>query len=141
MVEKLKVDLSYLVFAWQDESEHAAYYLDTDTGSVVLVQRDLDDVDELREEIELQPNRFLYVPKADPRQVELDLFDFVFTVADEKLKTLLTLAMEAPDKAGSVRTILGKYPEQSERLRKWRDDIALQRVFKWLHAHDLEVEP
>lgn len=138
MVTRLDIDLDYLVFAWQDESAHAAYYLDSDTGSVVLVQRDLDDLDDLREEIELQPNRFLYVPKPDRQQSELDLFDYVFTVPDEKLKGLLSVAMEAPDKIGSLKAVLSRYPEEKRRLEQWQAAIAADRVRKWLAAHDLE---
>src|SRR5690242_7555606 len=97
-MNKLQIDMDYLLFAWQDDSPDTAYYLDTDTGSVLLVQRDLDDVDELRDEIELQPSRYLYVAKPNPDQPELDLSDFIYTVNDAHLKDLLSVAYESVNK-------------------------------------------
>jgi hypothetical protein len=137
-VEELQIDLNYLVFAWQDDSPDTAYYLDSDTGSVVLVQRDLEDVDELREEIELHPNRFLYVPKPDPLQPELDLSDYVFTVSDVQLRQKLEVAEEGRDKFRSCKKILQEHPEELARWEKWREDAVRERVRKWLFAHNLQ---
>jgi hypothetical protein len=137
-MEELQIDFEYLVWAWQDDSPDTAYYLDSDTGSVVLVQRDLDDVDELREEIELQPNRYKYVPKPDPLQPQLDLSDFVFTVTDEHLRQKLEVAEESRDKFLSCKKILQDHPEELARWEKWRQDAVRERVRKWLHAHNLQ---
>jgi hypothetical protein len=140
MVDKLQIDMNYLLFAWQDDSPHASYYLDTDTGSVLLVQRDLDDLDELREEIELQPARYLYVPKPDVNQPELDLSDFIFTVADGHLRDLLSVACEGNNKLGSCRTILAEHSGELKRWEKWRQDAARERVRRWLAANNIEAE-
>lgn len=138
-MEKLHVDFEYLVFAWQDDSPDTAYYLDSDTGSVVLVQRDLDDVDELRDEIELHPNRYLYVPKPDPLQPQLDLSDYIYTVSDEHLKSQLETAAEGRDKFGDCKRILKQHPEELGRWEKWRQDAVKERVRKWLAAHNLQA--
>lgn len=137
-MEQLHIDFEYLVFAWQDDSPDTAYYLDSDTGSVVLVQRDLDDVDELREEIELQPNRYLYVPKPDPLQPELDLSDYVFTVSNAELRQKLEVAEEGRDKFRSCKKILQDHPDELARWEKWRQDAVRERIRKWLHAHNLQ---
>jgi hypothetical protein len=138
-VTKLEIDVNYLLFAWQDDSPDTAYYLDSDTGSVVLVQRDLEDLDELREEIELHPNRFIYVPKPDPLQPELDLSDYIFTVADPELKAQLEVAAEGRDKFGSCKRILSERPEELARWKSWQEAAVKERVRKWLAAHDLEA--
>ena len=132
--------MNYLLFAWQDDGPDSAYYLDTDTGSVLLVQRDLDDLDELRQEIELQPARFLYVPKASVEHLLLDLTDFIYTIADEKLKAMMTVALESGDRVGACALILGKYPAEMDRWKRFRGDAASERVRKWLNAHDLEAD-
>jgi len=137
MLHKLNIDLDYLLFAWQDDSQQSSYYLDTDTGSVVLVTRDLDDLDELRQEIELQPARFLYVPKLSDDQKLLDLTDFIFTVPDQKLKAMMEVACEGRDPFGACRTIMGQHPEELARWKTWQQDAAKERVRKWLAAHDL----
>lgn len=136
-MNELEIDLEYLVFAWQDDSHDTAYYLDSDTGSVVLVQRDLEDIDELRDEIELHPNRFLYVPKPDPLQPELDLSDFIFTITDPSLKAQLEVAAEGRNKFADCKKILRERPEEFDRWEKWQTDAVRERVRKWLAAHDL----
>ncbi len=139
-MNKLQLDQEYLIFAWQDDSPDTAYYLDSDTGSVLLVQRDLDDVDELRDEIELQPARYLYVPKADPNEVVLDLSDFIFTVADEKVKGLLSVAYESPKKLAACKTILSQHPQELKRWEGFRKDAVKERVRRWLAANDIEAQ-
>jgi Uncharacterised protein family (UPF0158) len=140
MVEKLQIDMDYLLFAWQDDSPDTAYYLDSDTGSVLLVQRDLDDLDELRDEIETQPARYLYVPKPNHDQPELDLSDFIYTVADKHLQDLLSVAYEGINKLGGCKTILTGHAEELKRWEKWRQDAARERVRRWLAANNLEAE-
>jgi hypothetical protein len=138
-MNKIPIDLDYLIFAWQDDSPDSAYYLDSDTGSVLLVQRDLDDLDELRQEIELQPNRFLYVPKPPPEQVELDLSDFIFTISDQHLKDILSMALESPNKVAACKSVLAKHTEEMQRWRKFRQDAVRERVRRWLAANDIEM--
>jgi hypothetical protein len=138
-MEQLEIDLNYLCWAWQDDSPDTAYYLDSDTGSVVLVQRDLEDLDELREEIELQPNRYLYVPKPDPLQPGLDLSDYIFTVGQPDLKQRLEVAQQGRDKFVSCKKILQEHPEELARWEKWQQDAIRERVRKWLHAHNLQA--
>jgi len=137
-MNKLEIDFDYLIFAWRDDSPDTAYYLDSDTGSVVLVQRDLEDIEDLRDEIEMHPNRYLYVPKPDSLQPQLDLFDFIFTISDPELKAQLTVAAEGHDKFGGCRRVLRDYPEETARWDKWQLDAVRERVRKWLAAHDLE---
>jgi hypothetical protein len=138
-MNKLQIDMNYLLFAWQDDSPDTGYYLDTDTGSVLLIQRDLEDVDELRDEIELQPARYLYVPKPDPMQPELDLSDFIYAVPDAHLKDLLSVAYEGTNRLSGCRSILAKHPEELQRWEKWRQDAVRERVRRWLAANNLEA--
>ena len=138
---ELKIDMDALAFAWEDPASDSTYYLDTDTGSIVMVRPDLEDVGELREEIELQPNRFLFIPKPKPNHVELDLSDFCFTLSDAKLKTILEMAMESPNKYAAVRSVLQKAPEEWERWEDWKKQSSRQRALRWLEAQDVKALP
>jgi hypothetical protein len=136
----LAIDINYLLFAWQDSSEDSQYYLDIETGSVLLLQPDLDDINELMKEIEFHPNRYLYIPKPNVEQSELDLFDFIHTVEDGHLKSLLLIAAETKDKIYSCRNLLAKYPHE---LKRWQDFVSLQtisRIKKWLKANNIQFE-
>lgn len=137
-MEKLFVDIDQLVFAWQDATPENAYYLDLDTGSVILVCPELDDIDDLRDEIESEPGRFLFLPKEDPQKIELDMTDFVVAVTDEKLKQSLLEAMERRITYETMEQLLKEEPRERQRLKDWQKLNARQRVFKWLAAHAIE---
>lgn len=137
-LQKLQLDFEYLIFAWEDDSHDTAYYLDSETGSVVLVQQDLEDLDEIRDEIELHPNRFLYVPKPSQDQLVLDLSDFIFTVAEKNLQDQLQTAYEGTNKFWACTDILAKHPDEKARWKEWRHTAARERARKWLNAHNIE---
>ncbi len=138
MIE-LQLDMNELAFAWEDPNSHTHYYLDSETGSIIMVQQDLDDISEIREEIELQPNRYLFIPKPKDNQLELDLSDFCFTITDAKLKSILEMAMEAPNKYAAVRSVLQKADGQWERWEDWKKQSARQRALRWLEAHGIKA--
>lgn len=131
-LEPLSVNLEELAHAWKDESELTAYYVDTETGSVVMVHSEFDDLNELKVEIELQPNRYLYVPRSGKRQLDLDLHDFIYSVPDEAVRAQLNVALDAPDKFHSCRHILGKHEGLLARWEAWLHLNARQRAVRWL---------
>ncbi|MBY0550114.1 MAG: UPF0158 family protein [Candidatus Obscuribacterales bacterium] len=138
-VHKLDIDIAELSFAFEDPSSDSHYYLDLETGSLILIRPDLDDLSELREQVETENNRYLYVPKPAPNQVDLDLTDFLMAISDEKLKSLLPVAMEARDKFAACRALLGQFPGQSEKWQEWRKQGARQRALRWLEAQGIAI--
>lgn len=137
-MEKLQLDFEYLVFAWEDDSPDTSYYLDSETGSVILVQEDLEDLGDIKDEIELQPARFLYVPKPDHDRLVLDLGDFVYSVPDAGLQQQLQTAFEGTNKFWACTDILKKHPEEMNRWKQWRNNAARERAKRWLAAHNIE---
>lgn len=138
-IHKLDIDIAELSYAFEDPSSDSHYYLDLETGSLILVRPDLDDLGELREQVETENNRYLYVPKPAPNQVDLDLMDFLLAVSDEKLKSLLPVAMEARDKFAACRALLGQFPGQPEKWQEWRKEGARQRALRWLEAQGITL--
>lgn len=135
-MRELDVDLDELSFAWQDPASQSSYYLDIDTGSVILVCPELDDLGELRSEIELQPDRYLFVPKPSVKQLELDLMDFVYALDDPKIKSIVEVALESPNKLKAAEAALS----QSGLISRWQDWIkqsSRQRALRWLEAQGL----
>ncbi len=109
MVER-KIDFSYLVFCWQDDSPDNAYYLDRKTGDVRLVNQHLLDLRQLTDEIEKDRERYLYVPKPDKTDMLSDLHDFQHEVSSEQLKRLLSVAFESPHVLLAFKKILQDDP-------------------------------
>ena len=139
-MKELELDMAQLAFAWEDPAADSHYYLDVETGSVIMVRPDLDDISEIRSEIEMEPDRFLFIPKPKDNQLELDLTDFTFTITDEKEKSMVELAMEAPNKYASLRAILQKFPGEWERWEEWKKQSGRQRALRWLEANEIKVK-
>lgn len=138
-MKELQIDMAQLSYAWEDPNRDSHYYLDLDTGSIIMVRRDLEDGGDLRAEIEMEQERFVFIPKPKENQLELDLSDFVYTISDSKLKVLLELAMEAPNKYASVRSVLQKAPGEWERWEEWKKQAGRQRALRWLEAHEIKA--
>lgn len=134
MVER-RIDKAHLVFCWQDDSPDNAYYLDLKTGDVKLVNRHLLDLGELTDEIEKSRERYLYLPKPDPKALIKDLHEFEETVEADEIKRVLPVAFESPHVLSAFRKILSKQPGEVERLNEFLEHKVLKRVNSWLKAN------
>lgn len=115
----MPVDIERLIFAWRDPSIDNLYYLDLETGGVRLVNRTLDDVKDLTDEIEIERNRFLYLPKPDKDQIKDDLKDFMASINDQNLLRILEIAFESPHVYSSFLKILDSQEEEKNRLEEF----------------------
>ncbi len=138
-LQELDIDLAQLAFAFEDPASDSHYYLDLEMGSVILIRPDLDDVSELREDVETEHTRYLYVPKPAENQIELDLMDFVHVISDANLIELLPVALEARDKFSACHGLFSKFPGQLEKWKDWRKQGARQRALRWLEAQGIKI--
>jgi hypothetical protein len=138
-MRELELNFDDLSFAFEDPASDSSYYLDLDTGSIIMVRHDLDDVSDLRGQIELEPERYVFIPKPNENQLELDVQDFAFRVTDPKLKSMIELALESPNKYASLRAVLQKFPGEMENWQEWKKQGARQRALRWLEAHDIKM--
>ena len=134
-MEKLTIDMSYLIFAWQDDSPDNLYYLDVTTGDITLVNRNLLDLRELTDEIEQDRERYLYLPKPAPDELKQDLIDFMRTVQDAKIKATLEMAFESPHLLSAFKKIVSSDADELKRLEEFRTDKTRARIEKWLKAN------
>lgn len=138
-MKELAIDIAELAFAWEDPASDSNYYLDLDTGSIIMVRPELDDVSEIRGEIEMEPERYLFIPKPKENQLELDLSDFSSALSDPQQKTMIELAMESPNRYAALRAVLQKFPGQWERWEDWKKQSGRQRALRWLEAHEIKA--
>ncbi|HEY9713206.1 MAG TPA: UPF0158 family protein [Chroococcales cyanobacterium] len=136
----LKLDLKELMFAYRDDGPDNAYYLDTTTGAIKLVNRSLFDLRELTDEVERHRYKYKYVPKPDRREVPDDLRAFMSTVEDEKLKNILSMAFESPHVLSSFKKIIESSPEERARLDNFLNRLTRERLETWLKANFIEYQ-
>lgn len=138
MESTLKLDLSELIYAWQDDSPDNAYYLDIESGIVKLVNRNLLDLRDLTDEIEQDRHKFRYVPKPSKEQLVLDLKEFWSTVTDDKLRNILSMAFENPHLLSSFKKILEGNPSELQRFEEYRQNKTQKRIEEWLQSHGIK---
>ncbi len=133
----LKLELSELEFAWQDDTQDNAYYLDIESGVVKLVNRNLLDLRDLTDEIEQDRHKFLYMPKPEKEQLVVDLKEFYSSVQDDKLRNVLSRAFESPHLVSSFKNILESNPSELKRFEEYRQSKTKMRIEEWLKSHAL----
>lgn len=130
-----KLDMEYLLFAWQDSSPDKAYYLDIESGDVLLVEQDLLDIDDLTDMIEGDHDRYLYIPKPDSAEARSDMYDFIAIMGDAEIKRFLTVAFESSDPVYACKTVLKKTPDHLKAWEEFSRQRVGQRVNEWLQAN------
>jgi hypothetical protein len=138
-MKAIDIDFDSLLFAYRDDSVDNAYYLDTEYGSIRLVHRQLKDLQDLTDEIEIFHDRFLYVPKISKETVLDDLHDFMNTVEDISFRRLLVVAFESPVVIDSFRKITAQNPVVRQQLENYLQNKAKARLLSWLAANALTI--
>jgi hypothetical protein len=154
-MNKLKVDLPGLMAAFEDASWETSYYLDLETGEVImLTDEELGYVDEppnwplpewqqeaakRAEEIWCDgEERYLRVPDADSREGYGDMEDFITTVENEHLRELLWVAVQGRGAFRRFKDVLHGYPRERERWFDFGDTQVRRRVLDWLESEGIE---
>ncbi len=138
-MKKIDIDFDYLLFAYQDDSQDNIYYLDTEYGSIRLVHRQLEDLRDLTDEIEIFHDRFLYIPKAGKEEVLNDLRNFMNDIKDAQLSKLLAVAFESPLVLDSFKKIVAQNIAVRQQLDTYLQGKAKERLIAWLTANALVV--
>ncbi len=136
-MKAIRVDMPYLLLAWEDEAPDNSYYLDTASGVVKLVHQNLLDLRDLTDEIEKDRQRFLYVPKPDRKELLKDLRDYMKLIQDKSILPVLEMAFESPHVLSSFRKILEKHPGEAQLFTDFRHTQMRLRIDQWLAANNL----
>jgi Uncharacterised protein family (UPF0158) len=138
----VQVDLEELQFAMEDASFEHRYFLDTETGEVILVSELFDD-DEAREQLaridEAEPGRYLQVPHADSHEGYGDMQDFIATVRDEHLQELLEVAIQGPGAFRRFKDVLARHAAEQQRLFDFQAARSEARAREWLAEEGCEA--
>jgi Uncharacterised protein family (UPF0158) len=136
----LPVDLEELSIAFEAFGADLHWYLDTETGAVILLNREYDPADHqglTPVEIETNTLRFVPVPKSDSVTVAKDMFNFAISVADSQLKESLELALSTPRPDKYFKKALSWLPEQQARWHAFHLEACRQRVLSWLRQQGI----
>ncbi len=130
----LKIDFDELCSAVEDNSYENEYYLDRETGEILLLSEYVDDEErgKLKDRIDDNPDRYERIPKAEPREGYEDMQAFIATVDDERLAELLEVAVNGRGAFRRFKDVLLNYPEARERWFQFQDNRIQERAREWL---------
>lgn len=136
-LKALPVDLGELCIALASEAEASdlRWFLDLESGRVILVTREYDASEWgglSAEDIESNPTRFRPVPGADPSSQLGDMQAFVAGLSDVRLRESLELALTAPRPERRFRAVLGWLPDELEKWHAFRQQRCEARAHSWL---------
>ena len=137
----LHIDLDELCEAMDNSSYETQYYLDLETGEILLISEHMDDEEtgKLKDQIEEEFERYEPIPMAESHEGYRDMQDFIATVNNEHLVELLEVAINGKGAFRRFKDVLLNYPEERERWFKFRDERMEERALEWLESIDVSL--
>jgi hypothetical protein len=142
MRKKVKVDWEELTIAFEGSGFDQSNYLDLETGEVVSVMREImdsDEIDEVEQKVNSEPERYKFTPSIDSSEVYDDMVKFIDTVEDTHLAELLRVAITGKGAFRRFKDVLLSYPVERERWFEFQSDLMVRRVEEWLQ--EIGIEP
>lgn len=154
--KRLKVELSGLAEAFENASWEHHYFLDLETGQVVMLP---DEVLRYAEEPPDYPlpdwqrdwvkqaevveagygSRYIAVPKVDSHEAYDDMEDFMITINDEQLHQRLWSAIRGRGAFRRFKEVLAAHPHERERWFDFKNKRLHQRIMDWLESEGIEL--
>jgi Uncharacterised protein family (UPF0158) len=140
----VRVDFEELRFAMEDASYEHQYFLDTETGEVILIS-EYDDDEESTQRLqaidEAEPGRYLQVPRAESSDGYQDMQEFIDTVSDKQLQQLLEVAIHGKGAFRRFKDVLARDPAEQQRWFAFQMERLDTRVREWLADEGVRSEP
>jgi hypothetical protein len=162
MTRKLKIDWMELDAAFQSGSWEMHYYLDLETGEVVLVTDEIaghleeppdyelsdwmQDALQVAEQVEKgYGTRYITIPQSDSHEDYRDMERFIYTVRNPRLQDRLWQAIQGRGAFRYFKDVLAEHPAERERWFAFKDRCIHERISWWLESEDIEptnpIEP
>ncbi len=140
----VRVDFEELRFAMEDAAYEHHYFLDTETGEVILVS-EYDDDEESSQRLEAideaEPGRYLQVPRAESSDGYEDMQEFIGTVKDKPLQRLLEVAIHGKGAFRRFKDVLARDPAEQHRWFAVQMERLNTRTREWLADEGVRSEP
>ena len=161
-MKKLKVDLEMIANAMEDGARvDMDYYLDKETGEVIITseetfgyaeeaEEDEDNIGEdlpdwQKEDIKLakdilfkNPDRYICIPERPSYEGYNLMVEFAEKVEEELLREKLYIALDGKGAFRRFKNVIADYPDYREKWFKFRDERLNKKVIEWLSSIGIE---
>ncbi len=134
----IPIDLAGLCIAIDNRCFEHDYFLDLETGAILSLSDTLvlaKEVEELRDAIEQNPNRYKEIPKAETSYDSYDVDAFIHSQKDDQIAESIIDALDNEEL--SLRRFKYLLAHSPALLRQWfsfRDERKKQRALTWLDS-------
>jgi len=161
-MKELRINFGEIAMAMENAHGENEYFLDCDTGQLIVVPSDLtgleslddDEVQELvrdlpewekelvREVLAIyrsEDRRYLAVAPMGSHEAYDDMREFAHTVEDRRLRELLFVALDGRGAFGRFKRVLADWPAERERWFACKEERMEARIRRWLRQHGIEA--
>ncbi len=156
-MKRKQVEVAEIAEAMEIERIVNEFYLDCDTGEVVIVPEEIHydilsdtvDPDAMSDwERELLPvvravegdsDRYAWIPTIEAREMYELMQRFTSEREDEELQRLLAVALDGKGAFGRFRRVLAEYPEEREEWFRKKDEVLEEMARQWLSSLDVGI--
>jgi hypothetical protein len=135
-IHNVEIVWGELLDAFTSGKGDRVYFLDRFTGEIFFVPAAMED-DNFWRQMENSQERFLEIPRFDYSIERQIMLDFIGSIDDAALQTLLKSSLAGKKPYGNINDILSFYPDEHEKLLEMKDEFVSSRVKHWLEEHDL----
>ena len=133
---RLEIDPEDLIQAmtWTSEMLESSYYLDSETGAVLL---DSPDGEELPENYGDDP-RYIYIEPIESHLAYETMQEFVETLPEGRLADALQQALAGRKPFRHFKDALLDYSEARESWFRFKGDFEMRQAAAWCEEHDIK---
>lgn len=135
-VHNVEISWEDLLSAFTNGEMDRVYFLDRFTGEIFFISSP-DEDNEFQQQRNNNRGRFLEIPPFDYRLERQIMTDFVATIEDTDLKSLLNASLAGKKPYGKADDIISFFPQEEERLMLLKDQFLSSRLKVWLEENEL----
>jgi hypothetical protein len=136
VAREMEIVWDELVDAFMNTNPDIIYFLDRSNGEIFFVPDDYDD-EAFWQEIEANEEQFLQIPGFDYEQERLLLHEYIKSLPEGGLKSVLERTFAGRSSYGKMEDILSFYPDELEAYYALKDEMLNIRIRSWLEEHDI----
>ena len=138
----MKIDIEDLVIALEDNNAEMTWYFDRESGSVIWIMNDfgIDDPDEEKEDIQNNPDRYIFINHIDSRTGYRIMEDFAMGLSEGPEREFLDRTLSWKKPFSNFKAALSQFPELKEVWFKHHDARLKEIALKWLAEHEIDFD-
>jgi hypothetical protein len=136
VARRIPLDLELVQLAFEDRDGDGRWVLDCETGDVIRLN---DDDDDLANRIHEGGERYVVIPYQGSEAGHRDMVEFINSVDDNRMRALLDVAINGKGAFRRFKDVLQHHPQERERWFAFQKQRARHRILRWLAREGMEA--